>query len=740
MVLVPAAVAVGVGAALGQGRGWLALGSTILAAGFAFVASLVRSRDPFPVVLAVVAIGCAAVASAAWRADAEQAHLLPSLAEQEAFVEVCGSVRTVREFSVDVGADRVARRDRVWSTSEPVRMTGDLDDLASGQRVCASGRLETARPGRDEPPALRARRIAVVGRTSWVVSAAADVREAYSRAAQHVLDDEEAGLLLGMTVGDVRLLDDETMEAFRTTGMAHLVAVSGSNVAVILAVVVIAGRLMFPHRRVLRAVLAAPPLVFFAFLTSLEPSVLRATVTAGIALAAATSGRTTEGMRVIALAFIVLVLADPVLLLHPGFQLSFGATLGLVVLGAPLSERLSAVLGGSRLATVVALAIGTTVAAQAAVAPLLAWHFDRVPAVGGVANLLVAPLAPVVMVGGMATLTAASLWSAFAWAPATMHLLLAAILAVARFAEDLPAASMALDVAGGAMVTAALGGLVLRSSRARAASLSVLCAAAGFVGAGVVVRSAPVCDGPGVHALDIGQGTAVLLREQDATVLVDTGPPDGGVVEQLGALGVSHLDALVISHPDADHVGAATEVMEALDVDLLVGPVIIGWGVGAEAVAAAEQRGVELRTVAAGQRLTFGAIELDVLAPRAGPAPRFDEGRANDLSLVLEARLSGMDVVLPGDIGAEVQRRLLASIPQASVLIAPHHGSKDIDARFAPAVAPDVVVVTVGRHNTFGHPAPEALEVYEEAATVVRTDRDGPVSVCGAPGGIEVWT
>jgi competence protein ComEC len=543
-----------------------------------------------------------------------------------------------------------------------------------------------------------------------------------------------------MTDGDVALIDDATTRDFRTTGLAHLVAVSGYNVAVFLALVMLFVRAIAPRGRWLRVALAVPALVVFAFLTGLEPSVLRATVSAGVALAVVAGGRTTEALRSIAFAFVVLILASPEMLFDPGFQLSFGATLGIVVGSEPISARLLRILPDSRIGRAVAVGLGTTIAAQVSVAPLLAWHFGRIPGIGAFANVVAIPLAGLVMVGGMFTLSAASVTRFMDWAPAMMRLPLDAILASAHGFARLPAASIALSTLAAVAVTAALVVAFSRSARVRVCSAALAVVCVGVVGGRSVARSG--CDAPAVDALDIGQGTAVLLRTPGHAVLVDAGPADGGVVRQLKTLGVGRLDAIVVTHSHIDHALGAVSALRELEVGRVLGPPELRWAAGAQVIRAASVAGVPFEALVAGDAFDAGdALHVDVLWPEGEDPPPFDEDLVDRYSLVVRARLAAVGVLLPGDIRAEQQSELAEDGDVAApILIAVHHGSKNLDAGFVEAVDPALTLVTVGAQNPYGLPAPEAIRAYSRHGRVFRTDQDGHVSVCVGDGRAEVMT
>jgi competence protein ComEC len=239
-----------------------------------------------------------------------------------------------------------------------------------------------------------------------------------------------------------------------------------------------------------------------------------------------------------------------------------------------------------------------------------------------------------------------------------------------------------------------------------------------------------------VSFLDVGQGDATLLQRDGGSLLVDTGPPGGPILRRLTEAGVERLDALLITHAEADHEGMALEVIRAFRPR-----VVLDGGAGWPTAVQHGLRAARVRTVAAhaGQQLTLGGVRLRLLWP---PPPRPDwrpEGNPNDWAVVAVASAGPFDLLLPADAESEVTAAL--DLPDVDALKVAHHGSDDpgLPALLA-RTRPEFAAVEVGRTNTYGHPTPSTLAALRASVPeVVRTDRDGTVRlrVAGATARVE---
>ncbi|MHA6618478.1 ComEC/Rec2 family competence protein [Pseudonocardia sp. DLS-67] len=574
----------------------------------------------------------------------------------------------------------------------------------------------------------------------WWQQAAGGLR-AGLRDAAGVLPPAQAGLLPGLAVGDRSGLTAEVEADFRAAGLTHLLAVSGANLAIVAGAVLALLRLLRADPRIAAGVSAAAVLGFVV-LARPSPSVVRAAAMAAVVLLALAMGRGRSAVPALATAVLVLLLVDPALAVDPGFALSVLATAGLVLLAPGWSDALQR-RGVPRW---VAEALTVPAAAFLATAPLIAGLNAQVSPVAVVANLLAVPaVAPATVLGVLAAVV--SPLGAFpaqvcAWAagPAAWWLVL-----VADRAAAVPGA--VLGWPGGPAGAVLLGLLVLgllwfgRSPRWRALLLAVVLGLALIL---VPTRIAPPGWPPpgwAVVACDVGQGDAIVLAtgRPGWVVLVDAGPEDGAVDACLDRLGVQGIALVVLSHLHADHVGGlAGALRDRAVAGVAVGPVREpGWALR-EVAGTASDAGAPLVALAAGRRLEWPALVIDVIGPRH-PAVFVDseDGTAvNDGSLVLRARTPAGTVLLSGDVELAAQADLLASGTdlRADVLKMPHHGSRYTSVAFLNAVSPRAVLVSVGAGNSYRHPDPGLITGLERAgAAVRRTDTAGDIALVGRP-------
>lgn len=551
-----------------------------------------------------------------------------------------------------------------------------------------------------------------------------------------------ADLLPGLVVGDVSYIDDALAEAMRTVSLTHLTAVSGSNIVIVAGVVVaLCARLRSSWW--IRILPAAVVTAGYVFVVGPEPSVMRATAMAALVAVGILRPAGTPTLAVLATAVTVLLIGRPHLASEIGFGLSVCATAALIVLAPPLTRALTD-RGVPRL---LAVAFAVPAAAQAGCTPLLVVLDPMMSPWAVLANVAAAPaVAPATVLGlaGLALEGAATALPEGIGVPA--HLLARAtgalggaaawwITVVARGCAALPGAALGWPAGPGGIVVAvgAVAGLACvllgrRPVRTAGGLVAGACLLAGLV---VPVVTATGRGPWSVVVCDVGQGSAALIRSRDAprdhALLVDTGDDPALLAACMEGAGITRL-TIALSHFDADHVAALPAALEAVEEAVVVHPRAL-----ADSQEAARTRA--LATVAApviaGEELSADLLPEGVTARALWPLDDGEVRDGNAASLVLLVQVDGLSILLPGDVGAEQQLRMVRRLAQhapVDVLVAPHHGSADTSPAFFRAARPRVGVVSVGAGNSYGHPAQKALDAFGPVP-VLRTDLCGSIAL-----------
>jgi competence protein ComEC len=406
-----------------------------------------------------------------------------------------------------------------------------------------------------------------------------------------------------------------------------------------------------------------------------------------------------------------------------------------------LAPRLTSALARRGVPRPIAEVAALTVAATVATAPLLALHFGQVSLASVPANLAAAAAVAPIMWLGMLSGAVAQVDASLA-VPLNLlnEPLLAYLQALAHAAAAVPFASVqvgpGLAVLGAALVAVGAAWLVARrAGRAMGPAVAVL--AVGLLAAVVVLsgrdRASPDPRTLVVSFLDVGQGDATLLQRGGASVLFDTGPPGGPVVKRLRESGVTRLDALVITHAQLDHEGAAPAVIGAFEPRVILNAGA-GWPTPVQRQLAADAR---TREVGAGRQVLIAGMTMRFLwPPPRGPGDHPDSD-PNQRALVALVSAGEFDLLLPADAESDVTAAL--DLPRVEALKVAHHGSEDpglpdLLSRLQPAVA----AIEVGARNLYGHPRAQTLKALAAVPQVFRTDRDGTVRLHVTPAGIRV--
>ncbi|MFD9867913.1 ComEC/Rec2 family competence protein, partial [Streptomyces niveus] len=580
---------------------------------------------------------------------------------------------------------------------------------------------------------------------------AGDLRAGLREATDGLSPDARA-LLPGLVVGDVSRIPPELHDAFTATDLSHLLAVSGSNLTIVLALLIgppglalraerrgLAPRLGLSLRST--AVFGGALTLAFVVVCRPEPSVLRAAACGLITLLAIGTGRRRSLIPALAAAVLLLVLWDPSLARSFGFVLSVSATGALLTIGPRWSAAMQRRGVPPRLAEVLAAAAS----AQAVCAPVVAVFAARVSLVAIPCNLFAElAVAPATVLGFAALATAtvampvAELLARCAGWPVEW------IASVARTGASLPGAEAEWPGGwrGGALLAVITVLVVCAVRRIRGPWIPAGCVVLLLL---AVLRPAPFTrmvtgwppPGWALAMCDVGQGDTMVLAAGDgAGVVVDAGPDPKLADRCLRDLGITRVPLLVVSHFHADHVTGLPGVLRgrrvgAIQTTSLQEP----WEQSAFVRRTAEAADVPLVRATPGERRRVGPLDWRVLWPRAGPG--LGAGGPNDASVTLFVRTAGgTTLLLLGDLEPPAQQGLSRdhpTLPPVDVLKVAHHGSAFQDAGLLRTVRPRVALISCGRDNPYGHPSPRTVGALRAGgAVVMRTDTDGAVAVTGS--------
>jgi competence protein ComEC len=568
----------------------------------------------------------------------------------------------------------------------------------------------------------------LAGRRGGMAGLADRLRADLARSLAPGLAGERKAVVAGIVLGEDEGLDADLRDRFRASGLYHLLAVSGQNVAYVIGGVIALTWLLGLSRRVGEAC-ALAAVAAYVIAVGWQPSVVRAGIAGGLASLAWLASRPRDRWYFLLVGAAILLAWTPYALLEPGFQLSFGAVGAIFLLVPPIERRLA----GYPIPTGLRSILAVSVACGVATAPILMTHFGAVPLFSVAANAAAAPVVAPLLGLGLGAAALDPVLPEAALALAWVNGWLAAYLAAcARLFGGLPHAQLTSwsALAGLAALTGIVA-LAVRLRPPRGRRLAALAALLAVVAGAWTLRpetTLPPPKGLRLTVLDVGQGDATLLEVPEGAILVDQGPPEADVARQLLRMGVRRLAALVLTHPSRDNIGGAHDVVERLDVDLVLEPALpFPNPYGAPALTEARRRGIPIEITRAGRALTLGRLRLRVLWPEEGATPNDDP---NDHATVLLATYGEVDALLPAD--AESNVTLPLRPPPVELVKVAHHGSADPGlVELLSVLRPRFALLSVGARNDYGHPTPSTLASLAAfpGLQVYRTDEDGRVTI-----------
>ena len=552
-------------------------------------------------------------------------------------------------------------------------------------------------------------------------------------------DPRVSGFLTAELTGDKSAMDDGDYLAMQETGLAHLFAVSGLHCAFLVTLLA----LLISRRQRLLCAVTIPLLLFYMVMVGMSPSVVRACIMQIFLLIAPLFRRGSDPLTSLAAALLLILLCNPFAAASVSLQLSFSATLGMVLLSPRLYKLLTGWYKGKcrplRTALCfVAANLSATLSAVVFTAPLTAWYFRIFVLVAPLSSLLAVPAAGwsfmaafVTVLLGFVWLPLASLLGWISWALVRYILWIANGMMSWRY-HAVYFTNPYLIYWLLFLYAAFIGCAATPDGKRKyllASALSVLTLTAAIW----VNRQDYQYGVLTALTLDVGQGESVILTSGGETALVDCGSsnsykdPGGLAADTLHSMGVRELSAVVVTHYHADHTNGLYEVLRRIPVQTIYLPDIEDeYGVRERLVSLAEEKGAQVTYVTKETADTLGDTVLTIYPPvQSG-------GDLNELGLTALASTGDFDLLITGDMSGSTEKKLVETyaLPDIEVLVVSHHGSRySSNIRFLKSVTPEAAVISVGDNN-YGHPSEETLQrLLAVGADIWRTDQQGTIRI-----------
>lgn len=567
-----------------------------------------------------------------------------------------------------------------------------------------------------------------------------DLRARIVNVINRSLPPQQAGLLNGMLIGYKQDLSQEVQDAFSASGLSHIMAVSGSNVGfIVLPLVFLFKKLKIRQKYANISIMAI--LILFTLITGFEPSVLRAVIMAIVILSGQIIWRDTEIFTSIAFAALVLLLYNPGILFNIGFQLSFAATISLVLFYKNLKQMLSFKFIPSFIADVLA----ATISAQIGVLPITVFYFNTVSVVSIISNLLVVPIVEFITILGSLMAILGQIHIVFSILLGYVNnVLLSFVLFVTKVSADMPWAVKTLVTPSFVMVIcyyAVIMYFFWYRPKYNAKINLKYCLVAVLLIFGTFLYSALIPKGLDVVFLDVGQGDSAFIRtSKGKTILIDGGGYSSAsanstsvgeniVIPFLLDYGIDKLDLVIATHGHDDHIQGLIPVMKKMKVGNLIMPQIPLDSGLKKIYDIAQKEKIKVQMCAKGDVIKLDNLtHLDVLWPKEEAF--IQESASNNNSLVLKLHYGKVKILFTGDIEKEAEELIVEDNVdlKSDVLKVAHHGSDtSTTVTFLERTNPDIAVISVGKNN-FGHPSKAVLNIIEERQIMkFRTDYDGAI-------------
>lgn len=564
-----------------------------------------------------------------------------------------------------------------------------------------------------------------------IASLPAVLRHSILSLLEQILPSDTLGFAQALLLGERSELPFQLQWDLKTSGIYHIAAVSGMHMSILFAVV----HLLCWKKRFLTALFGYPVLLLFAAVAGFTPSIVRACVMQGLMLLALLVDMEYDPPTALAAAVLVILGINPLAFTSVGFQLSVGCMMGILLFAEKIHDfllkktRLGPVKGSTRKAKCIrafVASVSVTLGAMSLSSPLCALYFGNISVAGILTNLLTLWLISVIFYGLMAACILGALWLPLGIAVGWVCVWpIRLVLWVSDMIAQLPASAIYTNNLYTVLFLALCAVLLIVYYKSKKKHPVVLtcCIAAGLICALICTWLEPRRDDYRLTAVDVGQGQCLILQSMGKHYVVDCGGDSGDdaatqAAQNLRSQGIFRLDGLIVTHYDADHAGGVAQLLSVVPADALYLPTQTPDNPIRQAL---EQEFGEII------RWVNGDIALndaDITIFAAADTPDSNEG-----SLCILFQPQDCDILITGDRSEEGEQALMAHtrLPDLEILIAGHHGSRTSTSwELLNATRPEIVIISVGEDNRYGHPTWETLQRLELfGCDVYRTDLAG---------------
>ncbi len=548
-----------------------------------------------------------------------------------------------------------------------------------------------------------------------------------------VFPEDTAAFARALLLGDTRDLTSEVKSDFKVSGIYHVVAVSGMHVSILFALV----HLIFGKRRVLTALIGIPLLFLFAAIAGFSPSIVRACIMQTLMILAALASKEYDPPTALAAAVLVILAVNPLGITSTSLQLSAGCIVGILLFTQRIHDYVlqKTTLGPakgksikSRMTRWIVGSVSVTLGAMSVVTPLSAFYFGSISLAGVAANLLLLGPVSIIFYGVIATGISGAAWlplgKSVGWA---VSWLIRGVLWVVDMISKVPVSAVytsSIYIIAWLVFCYVLLAVFLKMKKKHPLVLTG-CLLAGLIVAIGLSWAEPRMDDFRVTAVDVGQGQCLILQTDGKYYMVDCGgDSDEEAADEAAKLllsqGVFRLDGLIITHYDKDHAGGAQILLNRIPADTLYMPLIAADDPICDAIA--KEYGDQICWVE--EDLYLESADITIF-------PSLETEDSNESSLCILFQPENCDILITGDRSAEGERALMesAKLPDLEILVAGHHGSKySTSWELLNATHPEIVIISVGADNRYGHPTTETLERLKLfGCEVYRTDLQGTI-------------